>query len=217
MPVRSSPRQNPSRSTASQLLAGGWIDVTVPVSASVPVWPGDPLFQIQRFCKLAQGDDANVSSLAMSAHTGTHVDAPVHYIEGAYGADAIPLDCLIGRTQVVPITQLQRSLEGLDERVLVRTRMSKRRWWCEPFTEDFPALSPLQARKLVAAGVRTVGIDYLSIGDAEVHRILLGAGVCVIEGLDLTHVRPGSYEMICLPLRLVDADGAPARVLLRAC
>jgi arylformamidase len=193
----------------------GWIDVTVPVRSGMPVWPGDPVFQIQRCCSLSRGEEANVSSLSMSAHTGTHVDAPLHYIEGGFGVEDITLDRLMGPAEVLPIGRLPRAIESIPERVLLRTRMSRRQWWNEPFTEDFPVLSCSQAHRLVAAGVRTVGIDYLSIGDAEIHRVLLGAGICVIEGLDLTKAGPGRYEMICLPLRLRDADGAPARVLLR--
>ncbi|MBL8231119.1 MAG: cyclase family protein [Bryobacterales bacterium] len=184
----------------------------MPVRSGLPVWPGDPLYRIARFCSIAGGHEANVSELSLSAHTGTHVDAPIHYVEDGPGADAIPLDRLLGPAEVVPIQRVQRSIAT---RVLLRTRMSRQTWWTRPFTEDFPALTAGQARKLVDAGVRTVGIDYLSIGDAEVHRILLGSGVCIIEGLDLTTVRPGAYDMICLPLRLVDADGSPARVLLR--
>lgn len=191
---------------------GNWIDVTVPVRSALPVWPGDPPYRLVRFCRIAGGEEANVSELSLSAHTGTHVDAHVHYMEEGAGVDEIPLDRLLGPAEVVPIRRAQHSSAV---RVLLRTRMSRQPWWTRPFTEDFPALTPAQAHRLVDAGVRTVGIDYLSIGDAEVHRILLGAGVCIIEGLDLTRIRHGSYEMICLPLRLVGADGAPARVLLR--
>jgi arylformamidase len=200
----------------SGAISSGWIDVTVALRSGMPVWPGDPAFEIQRFCSLAQGDEANVSSLSMSAHTGTHVDAPLHYIDDSFGVDGIAFDRLMGPAEVLPIGRLRRGIESIAERVLLRTRMSRRHWWNEPFTAEFPVLSCSQAHRLAAAGVRTVGIDYLSIGDAEVHRVLLRAGICVIEGLNLTNAKPGWYDMICLPLRLWDADGAPARVLLRA-
>lgn len=189
-----------------------WIDVTVTLRAGLPQWPGDPLFETVRVCAMASGDEANVTALSLCAHTGTHVDAPLHYIEGGGGVDELDLDRLIGRVSVV-------SLAGPwspTERMLFRTRASAGQWWNQPFTGDFDALNEIQARQLVEAGVRTVGIDYLSIGDAAVHRILLAAEVCIIEGLNLCETPPGIYEMYCLPLKLAGADGAPARVILRA-
>jgi len=190
------------------------IDISVPVVRGMPQWPGDPLFASWRVCELAEG--ANVTAMSMCAHTGTHVDAPVHYFDGAAGVDEAPLEVLMGRAVV---TGLDGDWQGA-ERVLFRTGNSAGRWWTEPFREDFEALTVGLARALVDGGVRLVGIDYLSVGrdneeGGEVHRMLLGAGVWLVEGLNLCDVTAGEYELICLPLRLVGADGAPARAVLR--
>ena len=188
------------------------IDVSVPVRPGMITYPGDPEVRLDRVSSIADGDAANLSRLDLGVHSGTHVDAPLHFVDGGASVETLPLDVLVGPCVVV---------EGLDaaavpagaERVLFKTRNS-RLWEREEFAEDFVALDAEAARALVAGGVRLVGIDYLSIGDEEAHRILLGAGVVVVEGLDLREVEPGEYRLVCAPLKLVGAEGAPARVLL---
>ena len=188
------------------------IDVSVPVRPGMITYPGDPEVHLERVSSIADGDVVNLSRLDLGVHSGTHVDAPLHFLAGGAAVETLPLDVLVGPCVVV---------EGLDaaavpagaERVLFKTPNS-RLWEREEFSEDFVALDAEAARALVAAGVRLVGIDYLSIGDEEAHRILLGAGVVVVEGLDLREVEPGEYRLVCAPLKLVGAEGAPARVLL---
>jgi arylformamidase len=216
--------------THSTLEAGGapWLDVTVPVQDGMVHWPDNPPIEVRPHLSLEKGDAANVSHLSLGVHSGTHVDAPVHFIPGAPGVDALPLDRLLGDVRVLALPRgpaitaeaLRACAPVRGERLLFKTRNSSRRWDAEGFDPGFAYLSLDGARLLVEAGVRTVGIDYLSIAGMEegeaTHRLLLEAGVCIIEGLDLTRVEPGAYEMLCLPMRLKGGDGAPARVLLRA-
>jgi arylformamidase len=188
------------------------IDVSVPVRPGMITYPGDPEVRLERVSSIADGDVANLSRLDLGVHSGTHVDAPLHFVDGGASVEKLPLDVLVGPGVVV---------EGLDpaavpagaERVLFKTPNS-RLWERDEFAEDFVALDGEAARALVAGGVRLVGIDYLSIGDEEAHRILLGAGVVAVEGLDLREIEPGEYRLVCAPLKLVGAEGAPARVLL---
>lgn len=191
-----------------------WIDVTIPLEAGISVWPGDPPFCAQRIATMER-DGVNVTAISLSAHTGTHVDAPLHYLAGGAAVDRLPLVNLIGPAQVVRPADLGALVAP---RVLVRTREDGPPWWRQDASGA--GLSLEQARRLVAQGVLLAGIDALSIGPEgeqgeQVHRILLGAGVVIVEGLDLRETPPGLYEMICLPLKLAGADGAPARVLLR--
>ncbi|MDT5062429.1 MAG: arylformamidase [Acidobacteriota bacterium] len=207
-------------------------DVSVPISAATPTYPGDPGIEIGQWAALARGDAANVSLLHFGAHTATHVDAPAHFIEGASRVDAMPLDALIGPARVVLIPDdvdaIQPShLSALDledsTRVLFKTRNSA--FWSNTasgFRQDFTYIAPDAARALVELGVRLVGIDYLSVEKFkserhETHQILLSNGVVIIEGLDLREVGAGSYELICLPLKIAGGagDGAPARTVLR--
>jgi arylformamidase len=207
--------------------AESWIDVTVPIRGGMLHWPGNPEIVVTQTETLERGDDATVSALSLGVHTGTHVDAPVHFIIGGAGVDAIGLDRLIGPARVIDAGDAAsiglRELEGQDiragERVLFKTRNS--RYWKEnDFRPDFTSLAPEAAAWLAERGVRTIGIDYLSVGSTktgpDTHRPLLAAGICIIEGLDLSRVRAGRYDLICLPLRLEGLDGAPARVVLRS-
>ena len=188
------------------------IDVSVPVRPGMITYPGDPEVRLERVSSIGDGDVVNLSRLDLGVHSGTHVDAPLHFLDGGRGVETLPLDVLVGPCVVV---------DGLDpaavpagaERVLFKTSNS-RLWERAEFSEDFVALDAEAARALVAAGVRLVGIDYLSIGDEEAHRVLLGAGVVAVEGLDLREVEPGEYRLVCAPLKLEGAEGAPARVLL---
>ncbi len=197
-------------------------DISVPIRADMPIYEGNPGVELERASAIADGDPANVSQLIFGVHTGTHVDAPLHFIDGAPGAEGIPLDALVGPAVVVDATGMDRlgeaELQGLEipegaERVLLKTRNSEL-WNRNDFTRDFLRLDGSGARFVVARGIRTIGIDYLSIGDREAHRELLGAGVVPVEGLDLRKVEPGEYTFVCLPLDVVGSDGGPARAIL---
>jgi arylformamidase len=203
------------------------IDVTAPLSPHLPTFPGDPPFQMDSIYRIADGQPYNVTRLSLSTHSGTHVDAPYHFLADGATVDQLPLEILMGKARVVELSVLDRierdDLEALDLRddirVLIKTRMSGQ-LRNSAFQEDFVYLTPDAARYLVQAGIKLVGIDYLSIEKFQSkeyasHHALLGAGVVVIEGLDLSEAEPGEYDMTCLPLRIAGADGAPARVVLR--
>lgn len=198
-------------------------DISVPVRPGMIVYAGNPGVELERVDSIPDGAHANVSRLALGVHTGTHVDAPLHFIEGAPGSESLELGPLIGRAVVVDATSAEggldeRTLAGLDipagaERVLLKTT-NGRLWERDTFSRDFIRLTGDGARYLIGRGVRAVGIDFLSIGDEAAHRELLGAGVTPLEGLDLRAVEPGEYLLVCLPLRLEGSDGAPARAVL---
>lgn len=207
-------------------------DVTVPLSNELPTWPSDPAVEITDWRSLSAGDAANVSNLNLGAHTGTHVDAPAHFIEGAAKVESLPLDALIGVAQVIAVPEdvyaideefVRKHYAPGVERVVFKTRNSA--FWSEPdpqFHTDFTYLDLPAAKWLVEKRIKLVGIDYLSIEKYasekhETHLALLSRGVVILEGLNLTGIEPGNYELICLPLRLRSnkGDGAPARVVLR--
>ena len=188
------------------------VDVSVPVRPGMIVYPGDPEVRLERVSSIAAGDVANISRLDLGVHSGTHVDAPLHFAEGAASVETLPLDVLVGPCVVVEGLEVAAVPAGA-ERVLFKTPNSEL-WERDEFSEEFVKLDGEAARALVARGVRLVGIDYLSIGDEEAHHVLLGAGVVAVEGLDLRSVEPGEYGLVCAPLKLVGAEGAPARVLL---
>lgn len=208
-------------------------DVSVPLSATTPTYPGDPKIEIKEWASLANGDAANVSLLHMGAHSGTHVDAPVHFIAGAPNIASLPLSALIGVADVVEVPPeilvideafVSGNCNGSSERVLFKTRNSE--FWARPqdgFRVDYTYIDSAAAARLVSLGKKLVGIDYLSIeafqsSDFATHLALLTNGVVVLEGLDLRSVPAGTYELICLPLKIADGsgDGAPARVVLRS-
>lgn len=205
-------------------------DVSVPISPRTPIYEGDPGVNIEAWSALAKGDSANVSFLHFGAHTGTHVDAPAHFVEGAGKIDALSLDVLIGPARVVLVADQieeidanfidQANLDGV-ERLLFRTRNSS--FWNEGFRKDFTHLTPEAAQLLVERGIKLVGTDYLSIekfhsGHHRTHLTLLSNNVAIVEGLNLSEVPAGDYELFCLPLKIAAGagDGAPARVVLRS-
>lgn len=181
--------------------------------------PGDPTVSLERAASLAAGDVVNLSRLDFGVHTGTHVDAPLHFIEGGAGVETLALDVLLGPARVLDLTSVDKldssAFDGVElaERVLLKTTNSQL-WARDTFAEEFLALTESGAGRLVDAGVRLVGIDYLSIGDEAAHKVLLGAGVIPVEGLDLRRVDAGDYRLVCAPMKIVGSDGAPARVLL---
>jgi arylformamidase len=205
-----------------------WIDITVPLRSSMVHWPGDPPVTIERIYDMELGDGNTLSKISMGAHTGTHMDAPLHFINRGTGIDKMPLDITIGRARLIEISdnesikpeELSRFQIRHGERILFKTRNSYRVWKADSFVEDFVYISDEAALFLAEQGVRLVGIDYLSVGGYKdggsyVHETLLGNGVWIIEGLDLSGVGPGEYELICLPLRIVNGDGAPARAVVK--
>jgi len=195
------------------------IDISVPVRPGMITYPGDPTVTLERVVSIADGGVSNLSRLDFGVHSGTHVDAPVHFIDGAAAAETLALDVLIGPARVLDLTGADRldasAFDGvaLEERVLLKTSNSEL-WNRDTFADEFLALTEDGARRLIGAGVKLVGIDYLSIGDEAAHQVLLGADVVAIEGLDLRGVEPGEYQLVCAPLKLVGSDGAPARTLL---
>ncbi len=205
------------------------IDISLTLHPDLPVWPGDAPVMLERVRSIAEGNTSNDTRLRCSVHTGTHVDAPCHFLENGTSADQLPQDVLVGPAAVVAIEDtevitpndlMDRNLPGDTRRLLIRTPNSE--LWSDPshrFHRDFVALNPAAAQWVVDQGIRLIGVDYLSVQrysdtNAATHRILLKAGVVIVEGLDLRGVRPGSYELMCLPMKLAGSDGAPARAIL---
>ena len=203
------------------------IDVSVPLDAGLPTYPHNTPFSLEPIKRIARGDSSNVSTLHMSAHTGTHVDAPRHFFDAGAGTESLALELLMGRARVIEVdSRAGIAAEDLapidlsdDIRVLIKTHNS-RLWGSPEFHQDYVGVTDSGAKYLVEHGIKVVGVDYLSVEKfhnpgAPAHHVLLGAGTIVIEGLNLRDVDPGVYEMFCLPLRIVGSDGAPARVVLR--
>jgi arylformamidase len=205
------------------------IDISVPLHCNMPIWPNSAGIRLIQTMSMERNDPFNNSCLTCDVHIGTHIDAPLHFIKNGNSVEKISLDTLIGPAFVVYIPQVETitaeilsalTLPSGTKRLLLRTENSV--LWEKGITNFSPgyvALNIDAAKWIVEQGIRLIGIDYLSIqsynGNHETHRILLGAGVIIVEGLNLTNVEPGKYELICLPLKLVGSDGAPARVVLR--
>ena len=205
------------------------IDISLPLRCDLPTWPGSVGFRLLPILRLATGDTANVSRLDCDVHAGTHIDAPWHFLDNGVTVEQLPLDILIGPAAICHLPELSvvtaRDLTRLvlpagTRRLLLRTRNSD--WWAagvKEFRENYVALSVDAAYWVVEQGIRLIGVDYLSVQRYEdnsiTHQVLLKSGVIILEGLNLAAVRPGTYELICLPLRLVGAEGAPARAVLR--
>ena len=207
----------------------GWIDVSVSLHSGMVHWPDNPPVRIERALSIEHGDAANVSEISMGVHTGTHMDGPLHFVRDGNGLDEMPLTATIGRARVIEVRdpesikpeELHPHRLQRGERILFKTQNSARRWSSEDFIEDFVYVSQEAARYLADRGIQTVGVDYLSVGGfrkdgVETHQALLEAGIWVIEGLDLSEVEPGAYELVCLPIKIERSDGAPARAILRA-
>jgi arylformamidase len=208
-------------------------DVTVPLRPGMPTWPGEPDPRLERTKAMSRGDRFDLSNLFLGSHTGTHLDAPAHFIPGGATMESLPLDALVGPCTVVDVTGdphvSAAALEAhfpagrpVPERLLLRTRNSTGPspvWTHDRFQEGFAAIAHDGARWLVERRVRLVGVDYLSVepfgvAEPETHRALLGARVVIVEGLDLRRISPGPYRLHCLPLLVLGAEGAPARVFL---
>jgi len=205
-------------------------DISLTITPSLPVWPGDPPVLLERVAKIEAGANANVSQLAMSAHTGTHVDAPYHFLgDSPITIEKLSLDVLTGRAFVLHLPESvdlvtasvleAYSLPSGINRLLLRTRNSQ--YWVreeKAFQTNFVGLDTTAAQYLVAGGFSLIGVDYLSVAPFKksrpTHEILLRAGLVILEGLDLSAVPQGQYDLYCLPMKLGGADGAPARAIL---
>jgi arylformamidase len=208
-----------------------WSDVSAPLDpATTPTYPGDtrPKFEFLR--SSAAGDKVTLSSYLMTAHAGTHVDAPLHFVAKGASIEQVPLTTLMGRARVIDCSPDAAAIDAAElnkhewrgaKRILFRTRNSRNSWMVDPiFHEDFTYIAPDAAQLMADAGVELVGIDYLSAekfgaSEARTHQILLGRNIPIVEGLDLRGVKGGDYDMIILPLKVVGHEAAPARALLR--
>lgn len=205
-----------------------WIDISLTIYPGMPYWPDNPPVSIEPSQCLAHGDVCNVSKLTLGTHTGTHVDGINHFIKGGRGVDQMPLEATIGKARVIAIKDpKQITVAEIEphniqpgERILFKTQNSDLALKSPDFVEDFVHISTEAANYLAEKKVRTVGVDYLSVGGyqgnvVEVHQALLGSDIWVIEGLNLSEVEPGEYELICLPIKLKDGDGGLARAIVR--
>jgi len=204
-----------------------WFDITVTLHNGMVHWPNDPSVIIKRVVDMNKGGRCNVSHLDMGSHTGTHMDAPLHFLKNGKSLDQMPLEATIGPARVIPIkdkemiciNELKQHKIKRGERILFKTLNSKRCWIKNSFVKEFVYIPYETARYLTKIGVRTIGVDYLSVGGykkdgRQTHETLLGAGIWLIEGLNLSKVKPGRYYLICLPLKILNSDGAPARAIL---
>jgi arylformamidase len=206
-------------------------DVTIPISEKLPVWPGEPGVQIETLTCISRGDRVNACRVNISSHAGTHVDAPYRYIQQGITADQLPLRLLMGPAFVAEVDGLEGdTIQVYDlakvhfppdtRRLLLKTSNSDLwQYGYNEFERNFVHLAPQTAEWLVKRNIALIGVDYLSVeafgaSDSRVHRTLLGAGVVVLEGLDLSRVPPGPCELVCLPLKIEGSDAAPARALV---
>lgn len=211
----------------SSQVSSDWIDISVLFRDGMVHWPGHIPVQIEHSHTIRRGYSHSLSSIHMTAHSGTHMDAPLHAFKNGKSIHEMPLDTTVGRARVIEIhdtesikvEELRQHKIRRGERILFKTQSSQRCWKTDTFVEDFVFISDEAAHFLADSGIRLVGIDYFSVGafktGDETHRILLGADIWLIEGLDLSRVSPGNYDLICLPIKLDQGDGAPARAILR--
>lgn len=205
-----------------------WVDVSIPLKTGMVHWPDDPPVKIENVLDLDQGDPCSVSKISMSVHTGTHIDAPRHYIRDGHGIDEMPFEATVGVARVIEIHDGESiKKEALiphhirqGERILFKSQNSSRCWKSNRFEQDYIYLTKGAARFLADLKVKTIGVDYLSVGGldqegTETHLILLNAGIWIIEGLDLSKIEEGKYQLICLPIKMEKGDGAPARAIVK--
>jgi arylformamidase len=211
--------------------AGSWIDVSAPIDPkTAPVYPGNAPIKLEFMLNYDKGNTLALSSYSLGAHTGTHVDAPLHFIKGGMSVDLVPLQHFVGPARVIDCSADAKLIDAAElnkpdwkgaRRILFRTRNSRNHWMTDPtFHEDFTYLAPDAAQLLADAGVELVGIDYLSIEkfhspEPKTHLALLTKGIPVVEGLSLADVTAGDYDLIVLPLRITGHEAAPARAILK--
>lgn len=211
------------------MVRSGWKDISVPLQSEMAHFPDVPAVRISRTLDMDHGDICNVTAISMSAHAGTHIDAPSHFIKSGKSIDQMPFDAVMGPARVIlirdpkwiQIKELEKYHIQKGERILFKTLNSSRCWKTKSFIKNYVYLPEESAKYLAKMKVRTVGIDYLSIGGfnaglPETHKALLREDIWVIEGLNLSKVKPGNYELICLPIKILKADGAPARAIIRS-
>lgn len=203
-------------------------DISLTISPELPTWPGDPAIKLERIHKIEEGANSNVSRMEMGVHTGTHVDAPYHFLQGGKTIEQLPMRVLTGRAYVLHLPEVetitaavlqQAEIPPRTRRLLFRTRNSD--YWKhgeKTFQTKFVGITADGAEFLVKRGVKLIGVDYLSVAPYKqsrpTHEILLKAGVVIVEGLDLSEISQGRYTLFCLPLKLAGSDGAPARAIL---
>jgi arylformamidase len=202
-------------------------NISVPLRSEMPIWDSGPPPVLDTLSHVGQGDPATVTCFSMGSHTGTHVDAPAHFVREGATVEQIPATTLVGPALVVEhmggghITAADLDVMGVNgdhKRVLFKT-VNQYLWEDDSFHRNFVALAPSAAHRLIELGVSLVGIDYLSIeaydaSECEIHHALLGAGVVILEGADLRKVSPGEYLLVCAPLKMAGAEGAPTRAFL---
>lgn len=203
-------------------------DITLTISPDLPVWPGDPPVKVERVAKIEEGANANVSLMNMGVHTGTHVDAPLHFLTDGNGVESLPLNILTGRAYVLNLPDAdiitasvlkQSSIPTETNRLIIKTRNSQ--YWAHKdpvFRTDFVGISSDAAEFLLELGIKLIGVDYLSVAPYKqsrpTHEILLKSDIVIVEGLDLSNITQGQYTLYCLPLKIAGCDGAPARAIL---
>jgi arylformamidase len=216
---------------SSQLPSDGWIDATATLDpATTPIYQGDAPMKFDFLHDMRKGDAFTLSAYSLGAHSGTHIDAPMHFVRNGIAVDRIPLTPLIGRARVIDIPDAVQAITAAElnkhswrgvPRILFRTRSAQRRWMSSAtFHKDFAYIAPDAAKQLADAGVQLVGIDYISaeqFGAAAplTHRTLLGRNIPIVEGLALDHVKAGDYDLVVLPMKVGGHEGAPARAILR--
>ncbi len=215
-------------SQGTQAVSEQWIDISLGLHDGMVHWPDNPPVQIGFVKAIDKGDVSNVSKMSMGVHSGTHMDAPLHFLQDGKSIDTMPLEASIGRARVIEIqdtesikvAELEHHRIQRGERILFKTINSTRYWQTDAFEKNFVFISQEAAEYLGKVRVQTIGVDYLSVGGyfkdgPETHYALLGAGIWIIEGLNLASVAAGEYELICLPLKLTGSEGAPARAILK--
>jgi arylformamidase len=203
-----------------------WVDISVTIRSGMVHWPSDPAVRVSRTKDISKGDSDNVSSISMGSHTGTHIDAPLHFFPGGKSLDKMPFGATIGPARVIAVKNKVSISPGelaayrikRGERIIFKTRNSNY-WQTGKFNKSFVYISSDGAKHLVSKGISCVGIDYLSVGayykeGEQIHKIFLKNGVWIIEGLNLKGVLPGAYDLICLPLKIFNSEGAPARAII---
>jgi arylformamidase len=215
---------------ADALTSNGWVDVTATLDPlTTPIYEGDAPMKFEFLKDLRKGDAVTLSKYSLGAHSGTHIDAPMHFVRDGAPIDRVPLEPLMGPARVIDIPDAVQAIDAAElnrhdwkgaQRVIFRTRSSLRGWMVSPnFHRDFAYIAPDAAQLLADAGVELVGIDYISAeqfgAPPKTHRILLGKGIPIVEGLALEGVRAGDYDLIVLPIKIAEHEAAPARAVLR--
>lgn len=204
-----------------------WIDITHTLQNGMVHWPTDPAFNIEFVKDMEKGDRNNVSYINTGSHVGTHMDAPLHFLKNGKSLDKAPLDVLIGPSRIIEIKnkglitkeELKNNKIKRGERLIFKTKSSSSRWINNKFKTEFVHFSEDAAEYISSFNPKLIGIDYLSVGSfkdgSKVHNTLLGKGIWILEGLNLYKIKPGKYDLICLPMKILNSDGAPARVAIK--